>query len=57
MKFYLRKIGEHLQELAVLAAVFVPLDAHLTNGKVLVLWVGCGVIITMGIEMERRAGK
>lgn len=57
MRFYLRKIGEHLQELAVLAAVFVPLDAHLTSGKVLVLWGGCGVIITIGIEMERRFAK
>lgn len=57
MKFYIRKVGEHLQELAVLAAVFVPLDAHLTTSEKLIMWAGCGVIITVGIEMERRAGK
>lgn len=54
MRFYIHKIGEHLQELAVLAAVFVPLDRSLTIHQIVMLWVACGVIIIGGIEMERR---
>ena len=53
-RFYLRKIGEHMQEFAVLAAVFVPLDMKLTIRNILVLWIACGAIIIIGIEMERR---
>ena len=34
MKFYLHKIGGHLQELAVLMIVFVPLDRHLTMRQI-----------------------
>lgn len=56
MRFYLRKIGGHMQEVAVLAAVFVPLDMKLTNVEKLITWGVCGAIITIGIEMERRAG-
>lgn len=54
MRFYINKIGGHLQELAVLAAVFVPLDRNLTSHERLMLWGFCGAIITVGIEMERR---
>jgi hypothetical protein len=38
MPFYLRKIGEHLQELAILAMVFVPLDHGLTAHQMMALW-------------------
>jgi hypothetical protein len=55
MRFYIRKIGEHLQELAVLAVIFVPLDHHLTTRGIIYLAVGCGAILVAGIEMERRA--
>ena len=55
MKFYLHKIGGHFQELAVLAMVFVPLDAHgLTKRAVSLLYVGCCVMLFVGIELERR---
>ncbi len=54
MRFYLNKIGGHLQELAVLAIVFVPLDGHLTHHGIVVLGVCCAFIIAVGIEMERR---
>jgi hypothetical protein len=54
MRFYLHKIGGHLQEIAVLAAVFVPLDRNLTLHESLMLWGFCGAILIVGIEMERR---
>lgn len=54
MRFYLHKIGGHLQEVAVLAAVFVPLDRNLTTTDKLITWAACGAIITIGIEIERR---
>jgi hypothetical protein len=55
MRFYLHKIGGHLQELAILAMVFVPLDRGVTARKMIVLWGICGTILMVGIEMERRA--
>jgi hypothetical protein len=55
MRFYLRKVAGHLQELAVLAAVFVPLDRNLTNRQSLMVWGFCGAIIVVGIEIERRS--
>ena len=54
MKFYLHKTGEHLQELAILALVFVPLDRHLTMHGIAVLAMPCTAILLVGIEMERR---
>jgi hypothetical protein len=55
MRFYLYKIGGHLQELAVLAMVFVPLDYQgLTVKQGVLLFVVCCVIMGLGIEMERR---
>jgi hypothetical protein len=54
MRFYISKIGGHLQELAVLALIFVPLDRHLTVHQYMVEAPICAVIIMIGIEMERR---
>lgn len=54
MRYYLHKIGGHLQELAVLAMVFVPLDRRLTTEQIVVLYATCGVILLVGIELERR---
>jgi len=54
MRYYLNKIGGHLQEIAVLAAVFVPLDRNLTVHQSIMSWCLCGAIIAVGIEMERR---
>jgi hypothetical protein len=54
MRFYLHKIGGHLQELAVLALVFVPLDSHLTHKGIAVLCASCVFTMVVGIEMERR---
>jgi hypothetical protein len=55
MRFYLHKIGGHLQELAVLAMVFVPLDYHgLTLRQGVFLFGVCCVMMVFGIEMERR---
>jgi hypothetical protein len=55
LNFYLHKIGGHLQELAVLAMVFVPLDAHnLTRREILFLYVGSAAMLLAGIEMDRR---
>lgn len=55
MKFYLHKIGGHLQELAVLAMVFVPLDSHgLTSVQLVLLVAICIAIMMVGIELERR---
>lgn len=46
MRFYLNKIGGHLQELAVLAMVFVPLDLHLNLHAVIALWGG-GIVVLL----------
>jgi hypothetical protein len=54
MGFYFHKIGEHLQRLAVLAIVLVPLDRRLTLHQVVVSWVVFTVIVLIGIEVERR---
>ena len=55
MRFYLHKIGEHLQEFAVLAMVFVPLDLHnLSPHTVLSLYVISSLVLLLGIELERR---
>jgi len=54
MRFYLNKIGSHLQELAVLALVFVPLDGHLTHKGIGVLCASCVFTMAVGIETERR---
>ncbi len=56
-KFYIKKIGEHLQELGILALVFVPLDRALSAGKTLLLLGVCSAVIVAGIEMERRASN
>jgi hypothetical protein len=55
MRFYFQKIGEHLQKLAVLAIVLVPLKRHLTIHQVVVSWVVFSVIALVGIQVERRA--
>jgi hypothetical protein len=54
MRFYLHKIGGHLQELAVLVLVFVPLDSHLTHHGIAMLGASCAFTMIVGIEMERR---
>lgn len=54
MRFYLNKIGGHLQELAVLAVVFIPLDRHLETPQILELCALCAAILFVGIEIERR---
>lgn len=54
MRFYLNKIGGHLQELAILAMVFVPLDRHLNLKDSLLLYVPLAIILLAGIETERR---
>jgi hypothetical protein len=55
MRFYLQKIGEHLQKLAVLAIVVVPLERHLTIHQVVVSWAVFSVIALLGMQVERRA--
>lgn len=55
MRFYLQKIGSHFQELAVLAMVFVPLDAHnLARREIVAVYALSAVMLFAGIEMERR---
>jgi hypothetical protein len=34
MRFYISRIGGHLQELAVLALIFVPLDRYLNSASI-----------------------
>jgi hypothetical protein len=55
MRFYLSKIGEYFQKLAVLAIVVVSLDRHLTIHQIIFLWAVFTVIGLVGIEVERRA--
>ena len=55
MRFYLHKIRSHLQELAVLLAVFVPLDAHnLARRELAAVYIVTVVILATAVEMERR---
>ena len=55
MRFYFQKIGEHFQELALLAMVFVPLDRTLATRSLLLIEGACVVMLFIGIETERRA--
>jgi hypothetical protein len=52
MRFYFCKIGEHLQKLAMLAIVVVPLDRHLTIDQTVVSWVVFSVIGLVGFKLN-----
>jgi hypothetical protein len=54
MRLNLHKISEHIQKLALVAIVFIPLHRHVTTHQIVVLWAVCGAILLVGIEVERR---
>lgn len=54
MRFYLNKIGGHLQELAILGMIFILLDLRFTIHEIIALWGGGIAILLTGTEMERR---
>jgi hypothetical protein len=56
-QFYIKKIGQHLQELAILGLIFIPLDKGLTGKQLLLTLATCSVAVVIGIEMERRTGN
>lgn len=55
MRFYIHKGGQHLQELGILALIFMPLDAKLHGSRLLMTLAGSVIIIVAGMEMERRS--